>query len=282
MNKLLKWFLLTVGGLLGLILVAAAVIWVWAGQKMSQKGQLEPRSFSIENGAIDLEEGERLARLFSCAYGCHGDDMAGKVMFEQAFFGKLVAPNLTMAVQNYSDQELEAIIRQGLRPDGSGMMVMPSTQFSGLRDEDLRNILGYIRQAPVVEKDLGRTTLSLIARFFVVQGEFQMEHELKFNPATPDEGEPGSISTGRYLTRVICSACHGKDLKGGSMDGMITPDLQIVKAYSPGEFTTLMRTGVASGERELDIMKDMVDKHLLVMTDAEIADLFQYLQQLEP
>lgn len=41
-----------------------------------------------------LADGQRLTALWGCA-GCHGDRLAGELMFEQLFLGRIAAPNLT-------------------------------------------------------------------------------------------------------------------------------------------------------------------------------------------
>jgi hypothetical protein len=45
---------------------------------------------------------------------------------------RVVAPNLTAAVHQYSDAEFAVIIRNGVRPGGRSMVVMPSEVFVGL------------------------------------------------------------------------------------------------------------------------------------------------------
>ena len=50
---------------------------------------------------------------------------------------RIVAPNLTRIVHEYSDQELEAVIRHGVRPDGSSVVIMPSAMFANVSDEGL-------------------------------------------------------------------------------------------------------------------------------------------------
>ena len=47
-------------------------------------------------------------------------------MFDEPMIGRVVAPNLTAAVRKYSDSELVGIIRNGVRPGGQSMMVMPA------------------------------------------------------------------------------------------------------------------------------------------------------------
>ena len=56
------------------------------------------------------------------------------------------------------------------------------------------------------------------------------------------------------------------------------PDLTIAGAYEPAAFKTLMRTGVPPGGRKLKMMDEIARDSLSHMTDAEIDQLYAYLQ----
>lgn len=43
-------------------------------------------------------------------------------------------------------------------------MIMPASNYSALRDQHLRNIIDFIRQAPVFENGPGTSTASIMAR----------------------------------------------------------------------------------------------------------------------
>ena len=280
MKKVLKWVAVILGGLLSLALLAVAVIWVWGGQILTRNYIPEDRGFTMEKTNIDIAEGERLARIFGCI-GCHGEEMEGKVLFEAPMFARVVPPNLTRAVTKYSDSELEAIIRQGIKPGGRGLMIMPSSNYSALRDQDLGNIIAFIRQAPVSENDPGTTTVSIMARFFFVKGEFTLEPEQEMSAVTPARLGNAVTIDGDYLTRVFCSECHGSDLKGAIDSESAAPNLVLAQAYSEEEFITLMRTGIARGDRGLELMAEMAREHFTYLRDDEIKDLFRYLQSLD-
>jgi hypothetical protein len=42
---------------------------------------------------------------------------------------RLVAPNVVRAIKAYSNPELARLLRHGVRPNGSGVVVMPSSMF---------------------------------------------------------------------------------------------------------------------------------------------------------
>lgn len=72
--------------------------------------------------------------------------------------------------------------------------------------------------------------------------------------------------------------CHGGDLRG-SPDGS-TPALAIAAAYTLDEFARLMSTGVALGDRELDLMARVARGRFAHFTDDEVAAVHAYLQTL--
>ncbi len=70
------------------------------------------------------------------------------VMVDDAMLARVVAPNLTAAVRSYNDAELVNIIRNGVRPDGRSMVIMPAEVFIGLSDSDLGRIIAFLRSLP--------------------------------------------------------------------------------------------------------------------------------------
>ena len=72
-------------------------------------------------------------------------------MFDQPMIGRVVAPNLTAAVRKYSDAELAVIIRNGVRPGGRSLVVMPAEAYVLLTDDDLGRIIAFLRSLPTVD-----------------------------------------------------------------------------------------------------------------------------------
>jgi cytochrome c553 len=109
-------------------------------------------------------------------------------------------------------------------------------------------------------------------------GEFvpaaeEVRRARRMSSAYPAEGEPHHL--GAYLARTVCTECHGFDLRG---DGSRRrPDLGIAAAYSLDAFARLMRTGKATGDRELPLMSRVARSRFASFTDDEIAALHGYL-----
>jgi mono/diheme cytochrome c family protein len=231
----------------------------------------------IPQDAASLAEGERIAILRGCT-GCH-DHLYGDVFDSEPLIGTLVAPNLTQVLQKYSDADLVRLLRYGVRPSGESVFVMPSTMFYYLSDADLGKLIAYLRSVAPVNHALPPDSVGLLGRYFVAthNPDFQLiaETTLTF-PARPDFGPPAvTAKYGEYLARSVCTECHAPDLKGYPGD---TPDLVIAKGYSREQFTRLMRTGIAVGDRDLRLMSDVARSRFSHFSDAEVEALYLYLQ----
>lgn len=67
-------------------------------------------------------------------------------------WGEVAAPNITPhedGIAGYTDAELDAMIRQGVRPDGSPMLPpMPYHHFARMTQEDATAVIAYLRSIP--------------------------------------------------------------------------------------------------------------------------------------
>jgi len=279
-RTLLKWFALSIGCVAGLALLAVAVIYVMIGNDLSQTFDHPLTEVDVPDSRARMTEGQRLARIRGC-FGCHGEDLTGQVFFEVPDGTTIVAPDLAMAAKTYSAAELERVIRHGIRPDGTSVLLpMPSEMFYNLSDEDVTAIIGFLqtqspREDPLPETYIGPLARLMLMRFkqdtdTILAAEW-IDHDLARLDPSPANAE----SFGRYIATTSCTECHGRDL-GGSSEGE-TPPLTIVSAYSLEDFTTLLRTGVPLGGRELNLMKSVALDRFSHLTDSEIAALHRYL-----
>ncbi|MEE8371273.1 MAG: cytochrome c, partial [Sphingomonadales bacterium] len=213
MEKVKRWAL---RGFLGLALLAGLLLITVYGLSQLIIGQkFEPalRAFTAptDADADSIAEGGRHAQIRGCYGGCHGEGAEG-----QDFFG-LTAPNLTRLVHEYSDPELEAAIRQGIRPDGAGLFAMPAEMFSYMSDEDLGSIIAYLRSLPRSSNDPGPRRFPVMLRGFLLFLKYWEGVELLQPNQTAKVPPPASTPTGqqdfgRYLAKSVCSECHGVDL----------------------------------------------------------------------
>ena len=151
MKRLLRWIGVALGSVAGLGIVAYAVVYVLSERVLRHTYAIPTVAISIPTDPASIIEGRRLATIHGCFGGCHGRQAEGAVMFDEPMIARFVAPNLTAAVRKYSDAELAVIIRNGVRPDGRSMFVMPSEVFVVLTDEDLSRIIAFLKSLPAVE-----------------------------------------------------------------------------------------------------------------------------------
>lgn len=280
MNRLLRWTLLVLGSLLALIIVAYAAVYVLSERIMRRTYPVPSLTISIPTDAESIAEGRRLATIRGCFNGCHGKDAHGAVMFDEPMIARIVAPNLTASVRQYSDANLDLIIRKGLRPDGHSVLVMPAEEFMWLTDADLGRILAFLKSLPHTDGPGPGVSPGPLGRIGLVTGKFKTVAQLIADAKAPPEATNEQATFGRYLARTTCTSCHGTDLRGASTPDFVAPDLRIVGAYSMDQFSHLIRTGEGLGERKLDTMGPWAKNALSQYNDAEIAALYSYLHEL--
>ena len=266
--------------LASLVVAAAAVVWVRSEWVVNQRHSVPPTMVRIPTDPASIGEGRRLARVYGCLDGCHGKDGDGTLFFDQPMIARLVAPNLTTAVRQYSEPELVTIIRQGVRPDGRSLFVMPSQSFVHLTDDDVGRIVAYLRTLPPLQGPAPSLSLGPVGRLGVAIGKFRMAAQLIQDEKPAPEARGAIAERGRYLASSICSECHGPDFAGAETPDFVAPALGVVAAYQPEDFRRLMRVGEPIGGRTLGIMRVRSQKGFSHLTDAEIDALYEYLRGL--
>lgn len=277
MKRVFRWIGIAVASLAGLAIVASAVLYVLSEQTLQRKYPVPAITLSIPGDPESIQEGQRLATVRGCFPGCHGKNGEGAVMFDEAMIARIVAPNLTAAAKKFSSAKLAGILRNGVRPDGPSMLVMPSETYTTLTDQDLARIIAFLKTMPEVPGPGPSIATGPIGRLGLAIGKFKMaaQHIAETVPPPPSTSEPAK--QGRYLAQSICSECHGTALRGDSNPEFTSPDLRMVTAYSPEAFTRLLRTGVAIGDRNVGVMTTQAKNNLSRLTDSEIAALYSYL-----
>ena len=117
--------------------------------------------------AGNVERGAYLAAIMDCQ-GCHSGrtpdgalDPArhltgGDAGFELPGLGIFWPPNLTShptGLAGWSDDEIIAAIRTGLRPDGRILApIMPWQSYAVLTDADARDLVAYLRSLPPADR----------------------------------------------------------------------------------------------------------------------------------
>ena len=280
MRRVLKWLALGLGAVVVLALGALAFIYLVSERMVRKTYDLPLSSIAFPTDSLVLTEGQRLATVRGCYDGCHGERLGGGVFIDQPLLARVVAPNLTQVMAQYTDAELERVIRHGVRRNGKSTLGMPSSMFYHLSDHDLGAIIGFLRSAPVTEGPATEISLGPLARLGLALGKYHPQAELIDHdaPRLAVRDTSDHITFGKYLALTSCSECHGLELRGNP--DMSSPNLGIAATYSEEDFARLMRTGKALGDRELRRMSDVARGRFSHLTAGEVKALHTYLSTL--
>lgn len=277
MRRLLKWAGYGLAGLVCLLVLAVIFIYIASSRIRARVYEIPLDSVELVADPAVAADGARLTALWGCE-GCHGEGVTGDQMFEQRFVGSVTAPNLTRILPLYSDAELDRLLRRGIKRDGTSAMVMPAEVYYHIPEAQLSSIVAHLRSLPAAEGPEGGVKLGVLGRAFLVLGRFPLAAEevdlSSPRMAYPGEGDPRAL--GEYWAAVICSLCHGEDLRGAEDD--FAPSLEVVAtSYSPAQFELFMRAGIAMDGRERELMSELARSNLRHMSREDIAGLYTYL-----
>ena len=277
MAKLLRWAAYGVAGIAGLLLIAAASVWLLSSQKLSS-APAPHKEHLAQPAPSQLADAPRMAHALGC-FSCHGEGLRGNKMFDQPMIGTIWAPNLTFMAAHASDDQIARAIRQGISDEGPPLVVMPAESFQFLSDEEVASLIAMIRALPRGGARTPEPRFGPIGRFGLAIGRFNTAPTLiaKFSHEQPiDVG--ARFEPGRRIAMLNCSSCHGPRLGGQeAAPGEISPDLMIVGAYDLPAFKKLLRTGVPAGGQKLRMMGPTARSDLSHLTDSEIEQLHSYL-----
>ena len=230
--------------------------------------------------ADPVEHGKRVATVLGCN-GCHARSLYGNDWSDD--LGVLWSANLTRSAASHTDEELEAMITTGRRPDRD-LIAMPSHLFTKLADGDMSAILAYLRSVPPGGPVHPEPTFTASYDALRAEGKLPTSAEdvVEHGEEMPPDLGP-QFALGRYIVRATCAECHGMQLRGGKPEfpgDKGRPDLRIVAAYDPPDFITLMKTGKAAGDREVGLMSEVARGRYANFTDGEREAVRAYLVEL--
>jgi mono/diheme cytochrome c family protein len=273
-----KWSALALGSL---VLIAVVVLYAGSEWRLARTYDAPAIALRDIGRPASVERGFHLSRIEGCQ-GCHQE--AGRVFFDVPMVGRLIAPNLSRVMADYSDQELAALLRTGVKRDRTSAVVMPADSFAWLADEDVIDLIAWLRTLkPAPDAVNETTTWRPLGRFAMLLGDFNFSADL-VKPASPPVHAPASPPTvrGAYLEKTLCSHCHRLDVENPVRPGTVAPALApVAHGYDGDEFRILLRTGKGIGGRELGLMKEVAVEAFAVLDDADIAALHVYLRSVE-
>jgi mono/diheme cytochrome c family protein len=253
--------------------------WVIAVALLAAACQQKPAQISYDGAdyktaAQKIAHGKRLAGVLDCT-GCHRSNLqGGNDTADNPDYGDMNCPNITLLLANYSDAELDQLIRHGKPKDGREFWFMPVESFQFLSDADLAAIIAFLRsfkpagtQLPPIKKGKG---------FYedVERGFGNAQQQVARYRAEPPEDMGPQHARGRYLVQTICTACHNAKLQGYRG---FTPNLDIAGAYSKAELTRLLTTGEGKTKKDLGMMSQMARDHFSQLTAREREAVVDYV-----
>jgi mono/diheme cytochrome c family protein len=296
-RKILKWIGIILGSLVGLLVLSFMVLYTIGSikwNKLHGKYDVSAETITVPTDQASIVQGKHVATIHICQE-CHTETLSGQSDSVPGLI-TLAFPNLTSGTGGVgatnTDEDWVRAIRHGVGHDGRGLLLMPSRVWYYLSDEDLADLIAYLKTLPPVDNKLPRSDLGLLGRVMLTLGQLPPELTapdvlvIDHDGPRPIAPEPGvTVEYGEYLART-CALCHKANFNGG----MITTDAEyLAPNLTPGgelhywseeDFMITLRTGVTPGGKHLK--SAMPWKYLGQMTDDELKAVWMYLQSLPP
>lgn len=292
MKKILKWIGIVLGSLLGLILLAAAVLYFIGNSRLTRTYDFPPSNITIPTDEASIEYGRHRAETL--CQGCHGADLSGiENWFSAGPLGTVDSANLTSGEGGFgreaaSDEDYVRAIRHGIDPEGKPIFMPAVVSTAHLSDEDLGAIIAYVKSVPPVDHITNGHNFTPLAKILLVMGVLPqlpvetVSHEV--HVSAPERGVTAEY--GEYMVNTNdCRICHGPQLNGGPFPDptvkFISPNLTTggeVAFWTEDQFINTIRTGTTPSGHELT--ERMPWKDYRFMTDDELKAIYLYLQSL--
>jgi cytochrome c553 len=155
MKKLMKGIGIVSGGLIGLMLLAGLGLYFVGMDKLNRSYPgVAAEMVSVPTDSNAVVRGKHIAIIWACTE-CHGADLSGKLIANNPFVGTIPASNLTSGsggiAKTYTDADWIRAIRYGVKPDSR--VVISMYDYSTLSDQDLGDLMAYLRQIPPVDSN---------------------------------------------------------------------------------------------------------------------------------
>jgi cytochrome c553 len=291
--KLLKKLAL---GLLALVVVLIAAVYGVSEVKLRKTYRVAAAApLNVTKDPAQVARGRHLVTAVAKCTDCHTETLAGKKFIDAGPLGVVYASNLTGGkggvLGSYTDAQLEAAIRHGIRPSGRGIMIMPSDEYQNLSDEDVSAIIAYLRTLAPVDSTYPASKLGPLGRALFATGKLplipaaRVDHAAAGVRTAPPAGPTREY--GQYLVSVGgCRGCHGPNLVGGPSPEPGAPAAANITPAGPigqwteADFVRALRTGTRPDGSKL---KDFMPwRSMAQHTDDELHAIWLYLRTVPP
>ncbi len=291
MRKALKWVGIVLGVVVGVIILAVAAVYILSSIRFNKTYDVTPSTVDLPTDSAAVDFGHHLAIIRGCTE-CHGADLSGDVFFNDPAIGTLYTANLTSGKggvgAEFSDADFFRVLEHGVDPEGKSVYFMPAEEFTHMSDQDLADIIAYIRSVPPVDAEHPEPAIGPMGRILFLTGQLPlMPAELIDHGAPrPTAPQPGPTAEyGAYLA-TTCAGCHGPTFSGGTIPGAppgTVPAANITQGgeligWSEADFAKAVRTGEKPSGHQIDSF--MPVKNFADMTDDEVTAVWLYLKSL--
>jgi mono/diheme cytochrome c family protein len=239
----------------------------------------------------DVAVGERIATVRNGCNDCHGRDFSGTTFASDPMIGTFTAANITPAgISRLTDGELAAILRYGIKPDGTSVIFMPSHETQELSASDIGSLIKYLRSIPPVAIEREPSKPGPLAKVLFMFGKLpQLFPALLTDKSSNFKSKPQESATvefGAYLVQSACVGCHSPSLEGGPIKGA-PPDWPAASnikwagqdSITLEKFISLIETGVSPTTGQA-VKPPMPIGALKAMTSIEREAIFKYLKSI--
>lgn len=219
---------------------------------------------------------EQIARgkyVFGAAAGCGCHTVpkqalnAGGRKYDGPFgtvYSSNITPDPTTGIGKWTDEQIITATRAGRRPDGERLIpVHPYTVFNGMAEQDLKDVVVYLRSVPPVNRATPAKKISVPLFESVFLPAWLATFAAVETP--PKSAATSGVARGEYLTRAVshCGECHtprtmtmavdntrflagnpkGKGPEGSAVPN-ITPDRETgLASWTEEQITDYLETG---------------------------------------
>ncbi len=290
-KKILRITGITLGVIVGIVILAYVFIYVDMRLRISKTYDINAEPIEVKYDSASLALGQRLVNTRACVE-CHGKDLGGNVLYDDALLGTFVSRNITKGKGGLPDDfavsDWVRAMKHGVNRNGKPLFLMPSHELSQLTETDMAAIIAYCSQVPPVDREPSEFKLGplgyVLSEFGLIPllpAEFT-DHQIHFAKEVKREV---SVTYGQYLS-TICINCHGPNLKGGESPvpgGKYVAD--ITSTGNPGkwsheEFITALHTGVTPEGKHLN-PAEMPWTITKSFTEDELTALHLYLKSIK-
>ncbi|OAT31942.1 putative diheme cytochrome c553 [Buttiauxella brennerae ATCC 51605] len=255
--------------------------------------------------AAAASEGEYMAKVSDCV-ACHtaegGQPMAGGKKFPTPvgdIYATNITPDKTSGIGNYSYDDFEKAVRQGIAKDGHALYpAMPYPSYAKMTDKDIHALYDYFMHevpASAAKNKESDIPWLLSARWPLHVWNWLFVDEVQAaKPVTHVDKNDALLARGAYLVEGPghCGACHtprgvtmqekaydaSSDiyLSGATIDGWYAPSLRNI-SMSQDELKDLLRMGRSQHNAISGPMSEVITQSTQYLTDNDMDAISFYL-----